>query len=377
MRFIHTSDLHLGKRLGEYRLYEEQKAVLDWICGLCREKEADGILIAGDIYDRSNPPAEAVTLFDGFLTELAAQGTLVFAISGNHDAPERVSYGSQLFSAKGVYLSTLFDGEVRCAEVTDAFGKLRIFLLPFVRPVQVQQAYGIETESYSDALREIVERLQINTAERNILVAHQFITGASRSESEEMYIGGLDNVDASVLAPFDYAALGHLHRCQRAGGDNIRYAGAPLAYSFGECRDTKGVLLIDVGEKGTVETEFIPRKPLYPLTELEGSYAELTSRSFYENLNKEAFLRIILTDTEEIPDAMAKLSVIYPQIVRLEYAHFHRIIAEGINTSCSSEETLSPMHVFASFFERQNDCALSETETAYLEKLINGWGDGV
>lgn len=372
MRFIHTSDLHLGKRLGEYSLYEDQKAMLDWLCDLCREKNADGILIAGDIYDRSNPSAESVALFDGFLSRLSAQGTLAFVINGNHDAPERVSYGGKLFAAQGIYVSEVFDGEVRRVDLTDVYGELHIYLLPFVKPVQVREAYGTEAESYTDALREVVCRLQVDTETRNILVAHQYITGSAHSESE-IFMGGLDNVDASVLADFDYTALGHLHRCQRAGGENIRYSGSPLAYSFGEWMDSKGVLLVDVGEKGRTDTAFIPYTPLHILAELEGSYADLTSHAFYEKMDRDVYLRILLTDTTEVPDAMAKLSVIYPRIVRLEYTHFNKIVSEGVIEGEAVSEKISPMDVFASFFEQQNDCVLNEEEMQYLEQLIRGW----
>lgn len=372
MRFIHTSDLHLGKRLGEFTLYEEQKAMLDWLCGLCREKNADGILIAGDIYDRSNPPAEAVALFDGFLSDLASQGTRAFIISGNHDAPERVSYGGKLFAERGIFVSTVFDGEVRRVDCVDAYGNVHIYLLPFVKPVQVREAYETTVESYTDALREVISHLHTDTESRNILVAHQYITGAEHSESES-FVGGLDNVDASVLEGFDYTALGHLHRCQRAGGDNIRYSGSPLAYSFGEWKDNKGVLLVDIAEKGRTEIDFIPYTPISPLTELEGSYEELTSRAFYEKLDKNKFLRILLTDTTEVPDAMAKLSVIYPRIVRLEYTHFRKIIMNEIYEGDAAAVKISPIDVFSAFFVQQNDCELNEEEMQYLEQLMYGW----
>ncbi len=372
MRFIHTSDLHLGKRLGEYPLYAEQKAMLDWLCNLCTEHSADGILIAGDIYDRSNPSAESVALFDTFLSRLAEQGTHAYIISGNHDAPERISYGGRLFAEQNIHVSAVFDGNVRRVDTSDAYGNLHIYLLPFVKPVQVREAYDTDTESYTDAVREVIERMEVNTDERNILVAHQFITGASHSESE-IFMGGQDNVDAAVLADFDYTALGHLHRCQRAGGENIRYSGSPLAYSFGEYRDTKGVLLMEIREKGDTVIDFIPYKPISPLEELEGTYEELTKKDFYENRRRDSFLRILLTDTTEVPDAMAKLSVIYPKIVRLEYTRFREIVYEGLTDGDISAEKISPMDVFSAFFTRQNECDLNEEEAAYLEELIRGW----
>ena len=277
MRLAHISDLHLGKRLHEISFLEDQAYILEEICKILRDEKPDAVLIAGDIYDKSAPSAEAVRLFDDFLSELSADGQMVFAISGNHDSAARVAYGGRIMAKSGVYLSNPeYRGEVFSVSLEDNDGRVDIYLLPFIKPIHVSLAFPEEKiESYTDALRVAVERMPVDSKRRSVLVAHQFVTGAVRSDSEEVSVGGLDNVDATVFAPFSYVALGHIHRPQNIGSSRVRYSGTPLKYSFSEAGDEKSVTLAELDGKGAVDLRTIPLKPKHDLREIEGTYDEL------------------------------------------------------------------------------------------------------
>ncbi len=242
MKLLHISDLHLGKRVNEFSMLEDQKYILRQILAIADEKQADGVMIAGDIYDKPVPSAEAVQVFDWFLTALAERGKQVFAVSGNHDSAERIAFGAQLMSGRGVHVSPVYRGDTAQITMTDSYGELCLYLLPFVKPAVVRHALegapGMEEtpmpESYQDAVRLAVERMEVDSSKRNILIAHQFVTGAGRCDSEEVSVGGLDNVDADVFDAFDYVALGHIHSPQSLKRETVRYCGTPLKYSFSE-----------------------------------------------------------------------------------------------------------------------------------------------
>lgn len=387
MKFIHISDLHLGKRLGEFRLLEEQSAVLDWILQTAREHCADGILLAGDIYDRSVPPVEAVTLFDTFLTHLKETGIPLFAISGNHDSAERIAYGSRILGDCGIYLSHTFDGQVRCIPLEKDGERVCIHLLPFLRPIHVTAAYGMQEPenegehtlfrmTYTEAMAEVVSRMTLPEDCTNILLCHQFITGSLRSESEELpLVGTLDAIDSSIFAPFDYVALGHLHRAQ-AVTDTIRYAGSPYPYAFSETEE-KGCLLVETGTDGIRCTFLpIPTGLTRTLSTLSGTYDTLVSRAFRENCTcVEDYLKILLEEDTPVPDAMAKLSVVYPRIVQLAYRRTANADAEVAEADMHPAKQLSPAAVFAAFFARQNETELSAEDEEYIQSLLEEGGN--
>ena len=308
MRFAHISDLHLGKRLHEVSLLEDQAHILAEIRAALREEAPDAVLLAGDIYDKSAPSAEAVRLFDDFLSALSADGQMVFAISGNHDSAARVAYGGRIMAKSGVYLSAPeYRGEVFSAGLEDKDGRVDIYLLPFIKPIHVSLAFPDEKiESYTDALRVAVGKMPIDPKRRSVLVAHQFVTGAVRSESEEVSVGGLDNVDASVFAPFSYVALGHIHRPQNIGAVRIRYSGAPLKYSFSEAGDEKSITIVELDGKGAVSLRTIPLTPRHDLRELRDTYEALMKKENYEGTATDDYLHITLTD-EEIKELEAIL----------------------------------------------------------------------
>lgn len=373
MKFVHISDLHLGKRLNEYSLAEDQKYILDEIVSVVDEERPDGVLIAGDVYDKSVPSAEAVQLFDEFLVKLSQRKKQVFVISGNHDSPERIAFGGRLMGASGVHLSPVYDGQVLPVTMTDEYGVLNVYSLPFVKPSHVKRFYeDEEIFSYTDGVAVAVKHMQINPSERNVLLSHQFVTGASLSGSEdEITVGGTDNVDASVLKDFDYVALGHIHGAQNCVNEKIRYSGTPLKYSFSELKHQKSVTVVELKAKG--EAPIVYTRPLTPLrevTELRGRFAELTAPEFYAGKAfQKDYLRIILTDEEDVVDGYAKLRQIYPHFAKLEYDNA-RTRSNAVISADENVEEKTAMELFCELFELQNNRPVNEQEAAFLQELI-------
>lgn len=375
MRLIHLSDLHIGKRVHEFSMLEDQKYILRQILEIVRMEQADGVLIAGDIYDKPLPSAEAVRLFDWFLTALAELGICVFAISGNHDSAERLAFGADLMSGRSVYFSPVYDGNVRRVKLQDAYGDLSVWLLPFLKPAVVRHALASEEISTcQDAVKAAVGRMEIDTGERNVLLAHQFVTGAMRCESEEILVGGIDQVDVSVFEGFDYTALGHLHSPQHVMREAVRYSGTPLKYSFSETEHEKSVTAVDLLEKGDVRIRVIPLKPLRDLRKIRGTYLEVTQRSFYQNMNTEDYIQITLTDEEDVPDGLQKLRIIYPNLMRLEYDNKRTRKDQEIQAAEDTGQK-SELEWLAQFYELQNNSPMSEQQRSFAEKLIQDISD--
>ena len=371
MKFIHLSDLHLGKRVNEYSMLEEQDAILNQILGIIDAESPDGILIAGDIYDKSVPSAEAVQLFDGFLCELARRRLQVFIISGNHDSPERIAFGSRIMDASGIHLSPVYDGGVVPFKLQDSHGDVNVYMLPFVKPGHVRRFYeDEEIVTYTDAIRVAIAAMNINTSERNVLVTHQFVTGATTCESEEISVGGTDNVDASAFADFDYVALGHIHGAQNCGSERIRYCGTPLKYSFSEARHHKSVTVVELGEKNNLTIRTVDLTPIHDMSEIKGTFAELTDPVYHtDNPILENYLRITLTDEEDIPDAVGRLRMVYKNLMRLDYDN-KRTRTNNAITGAVDTETKSAFELFAEFFTQQNNAPMSDEQSAYMKDLI-------
>ena len=376
MKLIHLSDLHLGKRIYECSMLEDQAYILSQILELVDAEQPDGVLLAGDIYDKPVPPAEAVQLFDRFLVELAERGLEVYVISGNHDSPERIAFGARLMDRSGIHVAPVYCGEVVPFSWQDAYGTVKLYLLPFLKPIQARRHFGDGIDSYTEALRAAISHMAPDPTARNVLVTHQFVTGAQRTESEELVVGGSENVDAGVFAPFDYVALGHLHRPQHCGAAHIRYCGSPLKYSFSEAKDQKSLTVVELLEKGRVLCRTVPLVPKRELVELRGRYAELTLRSFYENTGwQEDYIHITLTDEEDIPDALGKLRSIYHRLMKLDYDNTRTRTNQEIGGALELEAK-SPFTLFAEFYELQNNQPLSEAQTDYLnERIAATWED--
>ena len=368
MLLLHLSDLHLGKRLNEVSLIDDQRYILSQILSVFDAEQPDAVLIAGDVYDKPIPSAEAVGLFDDFLTALAARRKPILLISGNHDSAERLAFGGRLLAASNVYLSPAFDAEhahVAPVRLADEYGPVAVWPLPFLKPAHVRAALpDAPADTYTRALASAIAAMPISPEERNVLIAHQFVTGSLRSESEEVSVGGLDNVDISAFDPFDYVALGHLHRAQAAGRDTARYCGSPLAYSFSEAKDEKSVTLVELGSKGSVHVRTVPLTPFRALRELRGAYAELTLRANYAGTATDDYLHITLTDEDDVPDALAKLQVIYPNLLKLDYDNTRTRRDPSREISDTSEQR-PPLDLLDDFYKRQNNRPLSDEQRAY------------
>ena len=442
MKFIHLADLHIGKRVNAFPMLEDQRYILKQILTILREEQPDGgVILAGDIYDKTIPSAEAVELFDEFLTQLAVLKLRVFIIAGNHDSPERIAFGNRLMDRSGIYLSPVYDGHVKRITCPDSAASVTlsvanavdlnagthsvesastsasastcppvdVYLLPFLKPANVRRFYPEETiESYTDAMRVAITHMDIDPTHRNLLVTHQFVTGASRSDSEDISVGGTDNVDASVFAPFDYVALGHLHGPQQVrfqpapeedtadqdatpeaasvedsdgpasaventtAGPIIRYAGTPLKYSFSEARHHKSVTVVEIGAKkadGTTDVCIGTRelRPLHDMREIRGSYEELTLRANYEGTATDDYIHATLTDEIEVPDAARHLQVIYPNLMKLDYDNARTRGQGSERLELEQLEEKSPLDLFSELFEKQNHKDMTEEQARYIE----------
>lgn len=369
MKFVHLADLHIGKRVNGFSMIEDQKYILSQIADIIKSENPDAIIIAGDVYDKSVPTAEAVCLLDSFFTSLCSLCTHIFVISGNHDSSERLAFCSGALKNSGLYISPVFDGKVMSVDMTDEFGTVAVHLLPFVKPSVVRAVYEIEDSlTYTEAVSEVVSRMEVDETKRNVLVAHQFVTGSARSESEEVSVGGLDDVDAAVFAPFDYTALGHIHRPQQHGA-NIRYSGSPLKYSFSEAAYDKSVTVVTLGAKGDVAVDTVPLVPMHDMREIKGSYMQITDKSFYENFAADDYVHITLTDEDDIIDAVGKLRSIYPNIMKLDYDN-ERTRANAEITVDTELRSKTPSELFSELYKMQNNADMTEKQRNFLTELL-------
>lgn len=372
MKFIHLSDLHLGKRLNEFSLIDDQRYILNEILKIIKDEKPDAVMIAGDIYDKSIPSTEAVELFDDFVFNLSKLKAQIFIISGNHDSPERLAFGSRLMDKTGVHMSPVYDGDIKPYTMKDKYGEINIFMLPFIKPIQVKRFFPDEgINSYTDGVNVAIKHMKIDTSQRNILIAHQFVTGAKRSESEELSVGGLDNVDSSVFADFDYVALGHIHSHQKVSSDKIYYSGTPLKYSFSESSDIKSVAVVEVKDKNDVAIKTIPLTPLHDMIELKGIYEDLMRKRFYENTSYQSdYVRITLTDEEDILNALGNLRVVYHNLMELRYDNKRTKSSSDIN-GATNVENKSPFDLFSELYELQNGSKMTEQQSEFIQNLIN------
>ena len=372
MKFFHLSDLHIGKRIHEFSMLEDQKYILNQILQAADEEQPDGVLLAGDIYDKAVPTAEAVQVFDGFLQGLVERSIPVFLINGNHDSAERLAFGAGWMGRSGIHIAPLYDGSVQSIRMEDAYGTVCIHLLPFLRPALVRHALEERAEEvvdYPSALALAMSQVTLDPKERNILVAHQFATGAQRCDSEELQVGTIDQIPVSLFDAFDYVALGHIHSPQKVGKETVRYCGTPLKYSFSEAGQEKSITVVELLEKGNTKVRTIELHPLHDLRKIKGTYLEVTARSFYENSSCEDYLQITLTDEEDVVDGLAKLRTIYPNLIRLEYDN--RRTKENMEIESSDPaQRKSELEMFQEFYELQNNQPMSGQQEAYVRQLI-------
>lgn len=371
---MHLADLHLGKRVNGFSMMEDQEYILNRILEIMEEEQPDGLLIAGDVYDKTIPPAEAVRLMDDFLTAVAAKNVPVFLISGNHDSAERVAFGHQLMQWSGIWISPVYDGTIRHHTLEDRWGEVNIYLVPFLRPSVVRSFFpDAEIGDYTDALGTIIEDLQLDTSRRNVVLAHQFVTAAGAlpetCDSEQLSVGGLDRVDGSVFSPFDYTALGHLHGPQRVGSETIRYAGSPLKYSFSELHQKKSVTVAELREKGETEIRQIPLQPRREMIELRGTFEEILEEARQKGEPQTDYYHMILTDETDVVDALSRLREYYPNIMLLDYDN-RRTRSQKEVEQLDRVEERTPGELFAALYEQQNGQEMDSDRKEYLDGLI-------
>ena len=356
MKFLHLSDLHIGIRVNEMSMLADQEHILAQIIDIAAEEKPDAVIIAGDIYDKTVPPAEGVALFDRFLTCLVEKGLPVFIISGNHDCAERVAFGNHLMHLAGVHISSAFSGEVENIRLTDGFGAVRIWLLPFIKPATVRRFFP--------------DREIATDNERNVLVCHQFITGAVTCDSEQVSVGGLDNVDATLFNRFDYVALGHIHKPQTVLRPEVRYCGTPLKYSFSEADSKKSVTVVDLNQKGDVKITEKPLIPLHDMRQIKGRFDEIMA---YDK--SEDYLRIILTDEGDIPDAVAKIRGVFPNIMRLDYDN-SRTRSAAVFCAAADADNKSPAELFGELYEMQMGAEMTDEQRKIVDDMISEIWEG-
>ena len=376
MKFIHLSDLHLGKRVNEFSMIEDQKYILLQTINIIDDEKPDVVIIAGDIYDKSIPSEEAMLLFDDFLLRLSKRNISVFVISGNHDSSVRLSDHSKLIENQGIYLSPVYDGTLKPVSMEDEYGEINVYMLPFIKPVVVKQYFSDEEIlSYTDAVRVAIKHMNVDCNKRNVLVAHQFVLGATTCESEEHIVGGLDSVSSDVFDCFDYVALGHIHGKQYIGRETVRYCGTLLKYSFSEKNHVKSVTVVDIKEKGNIDIREVMLTPKRDLREIKGSYEDITNRKNYEGTNVDDYVHIVLTDEEDVIDAIGKLRTIYPNIMKLSYDN-KRTRENNVLTEAGAIEEKSPLELFEDFYSMQNNVSMSPWQTDYVKELIEEiWGN--
>lgn len=372
MKLFHISDLHLGKRVYEFSMLEEQKELLRTILKKIDEEKPDALLISGDVYDKPVPPTEAVKLLNDFLTELEKRELHTYLIAGNHDSAQRLEFGKEIFGKNNIHIAGNIGEKMEHFTEIDEFGPVDIWLLPFFKPAHVN---GVLVDnnfsSYGEAAKALLNCVEIDFSKRNIILVHQFVTwkgAAERSESETMSLGGVDEIDASLFFDFDYAALGHLHSPQRMGKDTVRYAGSPMPYSFSEIRQKKGITVVELKEKGTVDLDFIPLETKRKFREIKGPLQELIKAAKAEG-GSDDYIRCILTDKEALLDPIGQLRSVYPNLMTLEF--------EQRETECETEitidaEDIKPDELFSRFFQKQNDREMNETQQKLLQKIWKG-----
>lgn len=371
---MHLADLHLGKRVNGFSMMEDQEYILNRILEIMEEEQPDGLLIAGDVYDKTIPPAEAVRLMDDFLTAVAAKHVPVFLISGNHDSAERVAFGHQLMQGSGIWISPVYDGTIEHHTLEDRWGEVNIYLIPFLRPSVVRSFFpDAEIGDYTDALQTIIQELPLDASKRNVVLAHQFVTAAEAlpetCDSEQLSVGGLDRVDGSVFSPFDYTALGHLHDPQRVGSETIRYAGSPLKYSFSELHQKKSVTVAELREKGETEIRQIPLQPRREMIELRGTFEEILAEARKKGEPQTDYYHMILTDETDVVDALSRLREYYPNIMLLDYDN-RRTRSQKEVEQLDRVEERTPGELFAALYEQQNGQEMNPDQKEYLDGLI-------
>lgn len=379
LKLIHLADLHLGKRVNEFPMIEDQKHILGEILRIIDDEKPDGIMIAGDVYDKSIASTDAIKLFEDFLMQIAERKIKTYIISGNHDSAERLSFGSKFIEKSDIYIARAYNGEEPLKPYTLSTGgvSVDIYMLPFIKPADVRNAFsekGIELDSYTDMMKAVIDEAAPDPTHFNILIAHQFITGGVRSDSEEISVGGLDNIDADVFAPFDYVALGHLHGPQKVSRDTIRYSGSPLKYSFSEEHQNKSVTIVEIESKDDISIRTTDLKPLHDLRTIKGTYEDLTNKEKINGAATDDYIQAVLTDEEDVPDAVGKLRRFYPNLMHLKYDNTRTRVNQELSDEVDVDSK-SPLELFEELYQKINNQPMNEDQRSLASSLIEKiWG---
>lgn len=377
MKILHLSDLHIGKIVLEQSMLEDQKYMLNQIIEVIGSEHIEVVFISGDIYDRSVPPADAVDVLDNFLKVLVKDLKIkVFMIAGNHDSKERLNFGSKIFANDGLYICANYDGSLDKVELEDEYGKINVYMLPYIKPVDVKQYFGDEEIlSYHDAVKLVLENEIINKDERNVILSHQFVTAGNevpeKSDSETIFLGGTENVDVSCYKDFDYVALGHIHGPQRIGRDTARYAGTILKYSFSEVNQNKCLTILDFKEKDCLDIKFIPLKPLRDMRVIKGPIEELVKEENYSATNRDDYIRAIITNEDPVYDAIGQIKRIYSNTLRLDIENSKVINGLDVNmTDLDSIKKKDEVELFNEFFNFQHNQDLNEVQLDIIKDVV-------
>lgn len=364
MKILHLADLHLGKRVNEMSMIEDQKYILDQIITLIKEESVGIVLLCGDIYDKSIPTIEAIHLLDEFLDQLSKMAIKVLMISGNHDSIDRLSFGKSLFTRSNLYIASQFENEIEKITVKENGITVNFYMLPFVKSAYISHIFQLQTDSYEECFRYLIEHTKIDEEETNILLSHQFVTANKKnpelSDSETSSLGGIDNIDFHIFDPFDYVALGHIHKPQAMGREMVRYAGSILKYSFSEIHMDKKATILTIDAKKEISLSFYPLKPLRDMREIECSLEELLKKQC-EIGNQEDYMHVILTDEEQILDAIGKVRTIYPNVMQISFKN--RRYMKQLESAQIKEDQISdqsPAELFEQFYKMQNHIDLDE-----------------
>lgn len=363
MKILHTGDWHIGKIVNQVYMTADQEYVLQNLIALLESERPDVLMIAGDIYDRAVPPVEAVELLDKTLSKILLELEIpVLLISGNHDSPDRLGFGSQILQARGLHIAGRFTKEVRKVTLHDEYGPVHFYLLPYASPALVKEILQREDiHDHDSAMQAIIENIQANSwcpGERNILVTHGFVRGLEdleQSESEKplsytLSVGGADYVDVRRFKDFHYTALGHLHGPQTVGSKTVCYSGSLLKYSFSEANQKKAVTLVKLGADGNVEVEHKTLPVLRDFRRIKGELEALLDPAVYENTNVEDYLHVTLTDQGELLEPMAKLRSFYPNVLTLEFERMNITEGEGKTSAGEGYKQKSKLELFRDFY---------------------------
>lgn len=385
MKILHLSDLHIGKKVKEFNLIEDQRYVLEQAINIIKEKKPDVVVIAGDLYDRSIPPVEAVSCVNEFFSKVILElKTPVIAIAGNHDSGTRLDFANSLLEKQGLYIEGSLRKEIKKVTIKDSFGDVNFYMIPYADPAEVRELYNDENiKTHDDAMKAIMSMIDedFNPEERNIAVAHGFITYMKDGEDEchleitdserPLSIGGSDKVSAEYFEKFDYTALGHLHGAQKVGSDKMRYGGSLIKYSFSEVTQKKVFTMVDLDEKGEVSIELIPVQLLHDMRIIKGPLEELIKKEVYDrdDVDTDDYIKVILEDKDELIDPLSRLRAVYPNIMELE-REVKLNLGDNKTAATKGFKEKTEMELFKEFYKNMCDEDMTDDQCNILEEAI-------